>query len=157
MTTDQHSYRDNFGAALAQLDSLKPVKTSVATVLPSKKELFIQLKKLFFQEPERWLRTPIRWAANGYPDSRDGWILDGHFPKGISIIKETLGFYRTGFFWIRIGKVQVTFDSKSIISRVDKIDRINWVFIFCPLFRRAARKRRNWLLLKGFGSLNKNQ
>lgn len=158
MTTNQHSYRDNFGAALAQLDSLKPVKTSVVTVLPSKKELFIQLKKLFFQEPERWVGTRICWTEDGYPSSRNGFILDGYsFPKDDSV-KETLGFYRTSFFWIRIGKVQVSVDSKGYINRAEKIYRTNWVFIFCPLFRRDIRKRRNWLLLKGLGKdLNKNQ
>jgi hypothetical protein len=72
----------------------------------------------------------------GWAD-RDGWVLD----NGASV-----GFYRTGFFWIRIGEVRES------NGRIERINKDVWVYVFCPRFRRMIRKYRSWRLLRDLES-----
>lgn len=135
----RESYRDDLGAALAQLDALRP-HTKAPAELPSKDSLFEHLRELFVSSPERWTRVSVGWVGwdNVYHrDCRDGWVLD--FKAG----ERVFGFYRTGFFGIRVG-----FLGCGDPGRAERVDSREWVYIFCPRFRRTVRKRRNWRLLR---------
>lgn len=134
------TYRDDLGAALARVDSLKDKNKSLS--LPTKEDLFELIKSSFISEPERWTRRGIGWGGfDGiYNIRRDGWIKDFN-EKG-----EGVAFYRTGFFWIRIGKVKYI----GHYSRVERFEEHNWVYVFCPRFRRLLKKHRNWQLMKNF-------
>jgi len=55
-----------------------------------------------------------------------------------------LGFYLTGIWWIRVG--EVTCENNRVYAKDD--DRADWVYVFCPRFRRTIRRRRHWLLLR---------
>lgn len=131
------SYRDDLGAALARIKALEP-KVKPTANLPEKGDLFRRVHELFISQPERWQPVRIKWQCADFYDDRDGWVMDMPVEFG----QRTLGFYRTGFFWIRIGEVE---------KREDGLYRVNkkiWVYIFCPSFRRTIRKHKNWRLLK---------
>jgi hypothetical protein len=126
---------------LAQIDALR--FSTARAKLPSKKDLFQRVRESFISQPERWQRGRINWLywdryGIRHIAERDGWVMN--MPNKIG--KRTLGFYRAGFFWIRIGEVE---------RRENGLFRTNtevWVYIFCPRFRRTIRKYRNWRLLK---------
>lgn len=131
-------YRDDLGAALARLDTLEPKKKAVVA-LPTKTELFRRVRDSFVSKPERWTRHTVRLDGGTYQDTnRDGWVRD------FAATQKTLGFYLTGFWWIRVGTVTSTQYGRAEVGR----DRADWVYIFCPRFRRTVRKHRNWRLLK---------
>lgn len=134
------SYRSDLGAALARIDALEPKARTLPAELPSKRSLFTKLRDLFVSEPGRWTRHTIRLEVSGnYPDpTKDGWVCD--FARE----GRMLGFYLTGIWWIRVG--EVTCESNRACAKEN--DRSDWVYIFCPRFRRAIRRRRHWLLLK---------
>lgn len=137
------SYRSDLGAALARIDALKSEKEpSLPTpALPTKRELFQRVQDSFVSEPERWSRRTIvvEHGPTVQDGARDGWVRD--FAAG----QEALGFYLTGFWWIRVG----TMFCGSYESARTGVDKAGYVYIFCPRFRRTIRKHRNWLLLKG--------
>jgi hypothetical protein len=127
---------------LAQIDALR--FSTARAKLPSKKDLFQRVRESFISQPERWQRERINWISyknqfgSWHMADHDGWVMN--MPNKIG--KRTLGFYRTGLFWIRIGEVE---------RRENGLFRINtevWVYIFCPRFRRTIRKYRNWRLLR---------
>lgn len=143
MIPDMVGYRDVLGAALAHIDALEP-KVKPPTELPSKSSLFEHLRDLFVSSPERWTRVRVGWTGcdDVYSyDRRDGWVLDFKTGEG------RLGFYRTGFFGIRAGFLRC-----GDPGRAERRDPREWVYIFCPRFRRTIRKRRNWRLLKDLES-----
>jgi len=141
MPRDLATYRDDLGAALARIDALEPKPMAI---LPEKGDLFQRVRESFVSQPERWRRERIGWSytdARGFGGwaDRDGWVLDS--PEQGE--QQSIGFYRTGFFWIRIGEVR-----RRSADRLERINKDVWVYIFCPRFRRTIRKYRNWRLLK---------
>lgn len=139
MIPDLVGYRSDLGAALARIDALEP-KAKTPIGLPPKSSLFRHLRDLFFSSPERWVRVRVGWAdmndVYSY-DRRDGWVLD--FKTG----ECRLGFYRTGLFWIRTGPLKCHDH-----GRTERVDPREWIYMFCPRFRLAIRRRRNWRLLR---------
>jgi hypothetical protein len=127
---------------LAKIDALKFSSTNAE--LPPKRNLFRRLRDLFVSQPERWRRKRIGWLSwrddygTWHGTDRDGWVMD--MPDRIG--ERALGFYRTGFFWIRVGEVELKADG------LHRVDTNVWVYIFCPRFRRMLSKYRNWRLLK---------
>lgn len=125
-------YRDDLGAALSCIDTLKP--KSIMTI-PKKSNFFCHMRELFISQPERWNNERIGWHSKDINGEykwvdRDGWVIDSLNQYG----QQSIGFYFTCFFWIRVGEV------KRLDGGLQKANKSGWIYVFCPWFRRTIRK-----------------